>query len=67
MPMLPSNVAPKIAWTLDPSVLVGVGALAIIYLLAWRRGRATSSAHRPGRSSTTGLQVGRSGNSVFAI
>jgi cytochrome c oxidase assembly factor CtaG len=45
---LAPTVAPTIAWTLDPSVLVGVSALAILYLLAWRRGRATGSPHRPG-------------------
>ncbi len=45
---LPPNVAPKIAWSLEPSVLIGVAALAILYLLAWRRARATESRHRPG-------------------
>jgi cytochrome c oxidase assembly factor CtaG len=29
-------------------VLVGVAALAVLYVLAWRRGRATRSRHRPG-------------------
>ncbi len=48
MPMLASNVAPKIAWSFEPSVLIGVAALAILYLLAWRRGRATGSRHKPG-------------------
>jgi putative membrane protein len=47
MPRLASN-APKIAWSFEPSVLIGVAALAILYLLAWRRGRATGSAHKPG-------------------
>ena len=42
------NVAPALKWTLEPSVLVGVGALAVLYLLAWRRGRATRSPHQPG-------------------
>jgi cytochrome c oxidase assembly factor CtaG len=46
--LLAPNVAPTIAWTFHPSVLVGVSALAILYLLAWRRGRATGSPHRPG-------------------
>jgi putative membrane protein len=45
---LAPNVAPKIAWSFEPSVLIGVAALAILYLLAWRRGRATGSPHRPG-------------------
>ena len=48
MPRLASNVAPKIAWSFEPSVLIGVAALAILYLLAWRRGRATGSPHKPG-------------------
>src|ERR1700727_285184 len=48
MPRLAPNAAPKIAWSFEPSVLIGVGALAILYLLAWRRGRATGSPHRPG-------------------
>jgi cytochrome c oxidase assembly factor CtaG len=45
---LAPNVAPKIAWSFEPSVLIGVAALAVLYLLAWRRGRATGSPHRPG-------------------
>jgi putative membrane protein len=42
------NVAPTIAWTFEPSVLIGVAALGVLYMLAWRRGRATGSAHKPG-------------------
>jgi cytochrome c oxidase assembly factor CtaG len=45
---LPSNVAHTIAWTFEPSVLIGVAALAVLYILGWRRGRATGSAHKPG-------------------
>ena len=45
--MAPS-VSPSIQWTFAPSVLVGVGILAVLYGLAWRRARATDSAHRPG-------------------
>ncbi|MGO9821247.1 MAG: cytochrome c oxidase assembly protein [Solirubrobacteraceae bacterium] len=48
MPKLAPYVSPRIAWSLEPSVLIGVAALAILYLLAWRRGRATGSPHRPG-------------------
>jgi len=48
MTILPSNVAPRIAWSLEPSVLIGVGALAILYVLAWRRSRAGRAPHRPG-------------------
>jgi putative membrane protein len=42
------SISPTIKWTLEPSVLAAVAALAVLYLLAWRRGRATGSAHRPG-------------------
>ncbi len=48
MPRLAPYVSPRIAWTFEPSVLIGVAALAILYLLAWRRGRGTRSAHKPG-------------------
>ncbi len=43
-----TNVAPTISWTFEPSVLIGVAALGVLYVLAWRRGRATGSAHKPG-------------------
>jgi putative membrane protein len=46
--MLPSSVSPQISWTIEPGVLVGVAALAVLYALAWRRGRATTGPHRPG-------------------
>jgi cytochrome c oxidase assembly factor CtaG len=42
------NVAPTVAWTFEPSVLIGVAALAVLYILGWRRGRATGSSHKPG-------------------
>jgi putative membrane protein len=45
---LPSSVSPQISWTFEPSVLVGVAALAVLYGLAWRRGRAAVGPHRPG-------------------
>jgi cytochrome c oxidase assembly factor CtaG len=41
-------VSPQISWTLEPSVLVGVAALALVYITGWRRARATRSTHRPG-------------------
>lgn len=56
-----SSVSPPISWSLEPSVLLGVAALAILYGMAWRRGRATGSNHRPGFGHlalfTTGLLV----------
>ncbi len=45
---MPANVAPTITWSFEPSVLVGVAVLAILYVLAWRRGRAGGAPHRPG-------------------
>ncbi|HWE12254.1 MAG TPA: cytochrome c oxidase assembly protein [Solirubrobacteraceae bacterium] len=51
-------MSPVIQWTLDPLVLVGVGALAALYLMAWRRGRATHSPHRPGYGRLTLFTAG---------
>jgi putative membrane protein len=48
MSSLDASVAPKIAWSFEPTVLIGVAALAILYALAWRRARATGAPHRPG-------------------
>ncbi len=48
MRSLPTNVAPTISWTFEPSVLIGVAALGALYLLGWRQARATGSAHKPG-------------------
>jgi putative membrane protein len=48
MSILDTSVAPKIVWSFEPTVLIGVAALAILYALAWRRARATGEPHRPG-------------------
>ncbi|MGO9974077.1 MAG: cytochrome c oxidase assembly protein [Solirubrobacteraceae bacterium] len=45
---MPTDVAPTIQWSPEPSVLVGVAAMAVLYGLGWRRARATTAAHRPG-------------------
>jgi putative membrane protein len=42
------SVDPTIEWTLEPSVLVGVALITTVYVLAWRRARATGSTHAPG-------------------
>jgi putative membrane protein len=47
-PKVPASVSPQISWTLEPSVLVGVAALAVLYGMAWRRGRSARGPHRPG-------------------
>jgi len=52
------NVAPTIAWTFEPSVLIGVAALGTIYVLGWRRARATGSAHKPGYGRLTVFGLG---------
>lgn len=43
-----ANVSPTIQFSWSPTVLIGVAALAVVYVLGWRRGRATGSSHRPG-------------------
>jgi cytochrome c oxidase assembly factor CtaG len=43
-----SSVAPKIAWSFEPSVLLGVAVLALLYLKAWRRARGPGEPHPPG-------------------
>ena len=39
-------VSPQTTWSLDPTVLIGVLVLAVLYGLGWRRAR-TAGAHRP--------------------
>jgi putative membrane protein len=41
-------VAPDISWSLEPGVLLGVLALAMLYVKGWRRARAPREAHPPG-------------------
>jgi putative membrane protein len=41
-------VAPKIAWSLEPAVLLAVLALLLAYLKGWRRARAPGEPHPPG-------------------
>jgi putative membrane protein len=43
-----SAVAPKIAWSFEPSVLLGVAALAVLYVKGWRRARTDREPHPPG-------------------
>jgi putative membrane protein len=42
-------MSPKIAWSIEPSVLLGVTALGIAYLKLWRRARAAGGPHLPSR------------------
>jgi putative membrane protein len=39
-------VSPQTSWSLDPTVLIGVLVLAVLYGLAWRRAQA-AGVHRP--------------------
>ena len=39
---------PRIAWSLEPTVLVGVLALAVLYVRGWSFARSTGGQHRPG-------------------
>lgn len=39
------SVAPKIAWTFEPGVLLGLLVLALLYLVAWRRARMPGERH----------------------
>ncbi len=41
-------MTPQISWSLEPSVLVGVAALAWAYTWAWRRARRPGAPHPPG-------------------
>jgi putative membrane protein len=40
-------VTPQLSWSLEPSVLIGVGAMVVLYVAAWLRGRAPGEPHRP--------------------
>jgi putative membrane protein len=40
-------VAPQVSWSLDPSVLLGVFVLVLLYAAAWRRARRPGERHPP--------------------
>jgi putative membrane protein len=40
-------VAPQVSWSLDPSVLLGVFVLVLLYGAAWRRARRPGERHPP--------------------
>lgn len=46
-------VAPTLSWTFDPGVLLGVAALALAYLTAFRRAREPGERHPPGYGRLT--------------
>jgi len=41
-------MAPKLSWTFEPAVIVGVLALGALYLAAWRQARRPGQPHPPG-------------------
>jgi putative membrane protein len=55
---LAPSVSPTIQWSPEPSVLIGVAAIATLYLLGWRRAHATRSPHRPGFGRLTLFALG---------
>ena len=42
------QVTPRVSWSIEPGVLLGVAAVALLYLTGWRRARATQEPHPPG-------------------
>ncbi len=55
----PVDVTPQISWSFQPAVLIGVGAMVVLYLAAWRRGRQPDEPHPPsfGRLALFGAGV----------
>ena len=42
------SVSPPLTWSVEPTVVLGVVVLSVLYGLAWRRARASGSSHAPG-------------------
>lgn len=42
------GVSPTYTWSLEPTVVLGVLVLSVLYLIGWRRARASSATHAPG-------------------
>jgi cytochrome c oxidase assembly factor CtaG len=43
-----TDVAPRITWSFEPSVLLGVLAIGLLYIRGWRRARSPGEPHPPG-------------------
>ena len=56
--MLSASVAPQIAWTLEPVVVLGVAVLGWAYGWAWRRARRPGAPHPPGYGRLTLFAAG---------
>jgi putative membrane protein len=56
------SVAPIASWTLEPSVIVIIGAFVILYVMGWRRARGNGTqptpAHAPGWGRLTLFALG---------
>jgi putative membrane protein len=48
-----TDVAPRITWSLQPSVLLGVLAIGLLYVRGWRRARTPGEPHPPGLGRLT--------------
>jgi putative membrane protein len=53
-----TDVAPTIAWSFEPAVLLGVIALGLAYIKAWTRARAPGEPHPPGYGRLTLFGLG---------
>jgi cytochrome c oxidase assembly factor CtaG len=48
-----TDVAPPIVWPFEPTVLVGLVAIAVLYVKGWRRARRPRMPHPPGYGRLT--------------
>lgn len=53
-----TDVAPKIAWSFEPAVLLGMIALALAYMKGWTRARMPGEPHPPGYGRLTLFGLG---------
>jgi putative membrane protein len=53
-----TDVAPKIAWSFEPAVLLGVIALGLAYMKGWTRARTPGEPHPPGYGRLTLFGLG---------
>jgi cytochrome c oxidase assembly factor CtaG len=53
-----TDVTPKIAWSFEPAVLLGVLALGLAYMKGWTRARTPGEPHPPGYGRLTLFGLG---------
>jgi putative membrane protein len=51
-------VSPRIAWSVEPTVLLGVALLTIGYVKLWQRARASGEPHKPSRWRAVAFSLG---------